>query len=143
MAGQVPGSRTLRDVAKIVVDVMLKPEIHDPQGEAIAGACHRLGFTEVVAVRQGKRFEVEIGEPGDAGPAPDGSAADGSAADGSAADGSAADGSAADGSAADGSAADGSGAAEAGTDAMTIRVAELAAELLANPIIEEFAIHGP
>ena len=118
MAGQVPGSRTLRDVAKIVVDVMLKPEIHDPQGEAIAGACHRLGFTEVVAVRQGKRFEVEIGEPGDAGPAPDGSAADGSAADGS-------------------------GAAEAGTDAMTIRVAELAAELLANPIIEEFAIHGP
>jgi len=128
MAGQVPGSRTLRDVAKIVVDVMLKPEIHDPQGEAIAGACHRLGFTEVVAVRQGKRFEVEIGEPGDAGPAPDGSAADGSAADGSAADGSA---------------ADGSGAAEAGTDAMTIRVAELAAELLANPIIEEFAIHGP
>ncbi|HXL17576.1 MAG TPA: phosphoribosylformylglycinamidine synthase subunit PurS, partial [Streptosporangiaceae bacterium] len=27
-------------MAKIVVDVMLKPEIHDPQGEAIAGACH-------------------------------------------------------------------------------------------------------
>ena len=24
------------DVARIVVDVMLKPEIHDPQGEAIA-----------------------------------------------------------------------------------------------------------
>ncbi len=72
---------------------MLKPEIHDPQGEAIAGACHRLGFTEVVSVRQGKRFEVEI-----------------------------------------------AGAESA--DGAAIRVAELAAELLANPIIEEFAIHG-
>ncbi len=41
---------------------MLKPEIHDPQGEAIAGACHRLGFTEVVSVRQGKRFEVEFAD---------------------------------------------------------------------------------
>ncbi len=49
-------------MAKIVVDVMLKPEIHDPQGEAIAGACHRLGFTEVVSVRQGKRFEVELAD---------------------------------------------------------------------------------
>src|SRR5258707_14339756 len=53
-------------MAKIVVDVMLKPEIHDPQGEAIAGACHRLGFTEVVAVRQGKRVEVEIADAVDA-----------------------------------------------------------------------------
>ncbi|HEX6931484.1 MAG TPA: phosphoribosylformylglycinamidine synthase subunit PurS [Streptosporangiaceae bacterium] len=80
-------------MAKIVVDVMLKPEIHDPQGEAIAGACHRLGFTEVVSVRQGKRFEVELADPAE-------------------------------------------------SDAMAIRVAELAAELLANPVIEEFAIHG-
>ncbi len=31
-------------VARVVVDVMLKPEIHDPQGEAIASACHRLGL---------------------------------------------------------------------------------------------------
>lgn len=67
---------------------MLKPEIHDPQGEAIAGACHRLGFTEVLSVRQGKRFEVELADAIDPG-----------------------------------------------------QVAELAAELLANPIIEEFAIH--
>jgi phosphoribosylformylglycinamidine synthase len=44
---------------------MLKPEIHDPQGEAILGACHRLGFGQVVAVRQGKRFEVEISGPAD------------------------------------------------------------------------------
>ena len=39
---------------------MLKPEIHDPQGEAIASACHRLGFGQVVSVRQGKRFEIEL-----------------------------------------------------------------------------------
>jgi phosphoribosylformylglycinamidine synthase subunit PurS len=47
-------------VARIIVEVMLKPEIHDPQGEAIAGACRRLGFGQVTGVRQGKRFEVEI-----------------------------------------------------------------------------------
>ena len=47
-------------MARLIVEVMLKPEIHDPQGEAIAGACHRLGFGQVLAVRQGKRFEVEL-----------------------------------------------------------------------------------
>jgi phosphoribosylformylglycinamidine synthase subunit PurS len=47
-------------VARVIVDVMLKPEIHDPQGEAILGACHRLGYGQVRAVRQGKRFEVEL-----------------------------------------------------------------------------------
>jgi phosphoribosylformylglycinamidine synthase subunit PurS len=47
-------------VARVIVDVMLKPEIHDPQGEAILGACHRLGYDQVRSVRQGKRFEVEI-----------------------------------------------------------------------------------
>jgi phosphoribosylformylglycinamidine synthase PurS subunit len=47
----------------MIVEVMLKPEIHDPQGEAILGACHRLGYGQVVAVRQGKRFEVEIDGP--------------------------------------------------------------------------------
>jgi phosphoribosylformylglycinamidine synthase len=39
---------------------MLKPEILDPQGQAIANALPRLGFTGITAVRQGKRFEVEI-----------------------------------------------------------------------------------
>ena len=67
---------------------MLKPEIHDPQGEAIASASRRLGFGQVAAVRQGKRFEIELSEP-----------------------------------------------------ASEDRVAELAAELLANPVIEEFTIH--
>ncbi len=77
-------------MARVVVDVMLKPEIHDPQGEAIAGACHRLGFGEVLGVRQGKRFEVELSE-------------------------------------------------EAG-EAGLARIAELAAELLANPVIEQFSV---
>jgi phosphoribosylformylglycinamidine synthase subunit PurS len=52
-------------VARMIVEVMLKPEIHDPQGEAIAGACRRLGFGQVIGVRQGKRFEVEIDGPAD------------------------------------------------------------------------------
>jgi phosphoribosylformylglycinamidine synthase subunit PurS len=53
-------------VARMIVDVMLKPEIHDPQGEAIASACRRLGFGQVLGVRQGKRFEVELEGPADA-----------------------------------------------------------------------------
>src|SRR6266567_3514755 len=84
-----PILRYAAPVARVVVEVMLKPEIHDPQGEAIASACHRLGFGQVVGVRQGKRFEVELSEPAD-------------------------------------------------EKAMT-RVAELAGELLANPVIEEFS----
>ncbi len=52
-------------MARMIVEVMLKPEIHDPQGEAIASACHRLGFGQVLGVRQGKRFEVELDRPVD------------------------------------------------------------------------------
>jgi phosphoribosylformylglycinamidine synthase PurS subunit len=52
-------------VARMIVEVMLKPEIHDPQGDAIASACHRLGFGQVLGVRQGKRFEVELEGPAD------------------------------------------------------------------------------
>ena len=72
---------------RFVIDVMLKPEIHDPQGEAIASACRRLGFGQVAGIRQGKRFEIELTEP-----------------------------------------------------VAQDRIAELAAELLANPVIEEFAV---
>jgi phosphoribosylformylglycinamidine synthase subunit PurS len=78
-------------VAKVIVDVMLKSEIHDPQGEAVLSASHRLGFGKVTAVRQGKRFELEIDGPAD-GPA-------------------------------------------------LAAVEELARELLANPVIEEFSLH--
>ncbi|TCP54314.1 phosphoribosylformylglycinamidine synthase [Tamaricihabitans halophyticus] len=47
-------------MARVVVDVMPKPEILDPQGKAVAGALPRLGFTGVTEVRQGKRFELEV-----------------------------------------------------------------------------------
>jgi len=87
MAG---GWRTLPPVATVVVEVMLKPAIHDPQGEAIASACRRLGFGQVTGVRQGKRFEVELTGPAD--------------------------------------------------DVAVAQVTELASELLANPVIEEFTV---
>jgi phosphoribosylformylglycinamidine synthase len=44
----------------VVVDVMPKPEILDPQGKAVQGALPRLGFAGVSEVRQGKRFELEL-----------------------------------------------------------------------------------
>jgi len=79
-------------VARIIVEVMLKPEIHDPQGEAILRACQRLGFSDVAGVRQGKRFELEVAGTADEG--------------------------------------------------LLARVGELAGELLANPVIEEFTFRG-
>ncbi len=45
---------------RVVVDVMPKPEILDPQGKAVHGALPRLGFDSVVDVRQGKRFELQV-----------------------------------------------------------------------------------
>lgn len=45
---------------RVVVDVMPKSEILDPQGKAVLGALPRLGFTGVTDVRQGKRFELEV-----------------------------------------------------------------------------------
>jgi phosphoribosylformylglycinamidine synthase subunit PurS len=78
-------------VARLIVDVMLKPEIHDPQGEAVLSASHRLGFGNVTGVRQGKRFELELDGPAD--------------------------------------------------DAALAAVGEIARELLANPVIEEFSLH--
>ena len=47
-------------MGKIVVDVMLKPEILDPQGKAVAAALPRLGFSFATDVRQGKRFEITV-----------------------------------------------------------------------------------
>ncbi len=78
-------------MSRMIVDVMLKPEIHDPQGEAVASACRRLGFGQVLGIRQGKRFEVELDGPAD-------------------------------------------------EDAVRA-VAELARDLLSNPVIEEFTLH--
>ena len=44
---------------RVVVNVMPKPEILDPQGKAVTGALNRLGL-DGMTVRQGKRFEVEV-----------------------------------------------------------------------------------
>lgn len=44
---------------RVVVNVMPKPEILDPQGKAVTGALQRLGY-QGLSVRQGKRFEVEV-----------------------------------------------------------------------------------
>ena len=78
-------------MARVVIDVMLKTEIHDPQGDAIADSARRLGYGEIASVRQGKRFEVEIDGPAD--------------------------------------------------EEALRRVAKLAEDLLANPVIEEFRVH--
>lgn len=72
---------------RVVVDVTLKPEILDPQGQAILSALSRLGFAGVSGVRQGKHFELDV---------------------------------------------------DAGTDESV--VAQIAETLLANPVIEDFAI---
>ncbi len=45
---------------RVVVTVMPKAEILDPQGQAIVGALGRLGHAGVADVRQGKRFELEV-----------------------------------------------------------------------------------
>ena len=47
-------------MARVVVSVMPKPEILDPQGKAVHGALPRLGFHRITDVRQGKRFELEV-----------------------------------------------------------------------------------
>jgi len=44
----------------VIVDVVLKPEILDPQGQAIVGALGRLGISGVNDVRQGKHFELDV-----------------------------------------------------------------------------------
>ena len=49
-------------MARVVVDVMPKQEILDPQGQAVANALPRLGFEGVSEVRQGKRFELQVAD---------------------------------------------------------------------------------
>ncbi len=47
----------------IVVDVMPKAELLDPQGKATTGALARLGHGKFENVRIGKRFELTVNEP--------------------------------------------------------------------------------
>jgi phosphoribosylformylglycinamidine synthase subunit PurS len=46
-------------VARVVVDVMPKPEILDVQGQAVSRALTRIGVSGI-EVRQGKHFELEV-----------------------------------------------------------------------------------
>lgn len=78
-------------MARIVVEVMLKPEILDPQGSAVHQALGRLGVDRLTSVRQGKRFEIGV---------------------------------------------DGEITPEA-----VAEIERVAATLLANPVIEDFAVH--
>lgn len=47
-------------MARVVVNVMPKAEILDPQGQAVVRALGRIGVSGVSDVRQGKRFELEV-----------------------------------------------------------------------------------
>lgn len=49
-------------MARVVVNVMPKAEILDPQGQAVLRALGRIGVQGVTDVRQGKRFEIEVSD---------------------------------------------------------------------------------
>ncbi|MGX7245743.1 phosphoribosylformylglycinamidine synthase subunit PurS [Enterococcus quebecensis] len=44
----------------VKVYVTYKDSVLDPQGEAIKGAVHRLGFSEIDEIRIGKYFEIKV-----------------------------------------------------------------------------------
>jgi phosphoribosylformylglycinamidine synthase len=54
-------------VHKVVVDVMLKPEILDPAGQAVANALPTLGFAPATSLRIGKHVELELEAEDEAG----------------------------------------------------------------------------
>lgn len=47
-------------MGRIIVEVMPKPEILDPQGKAVANSFAHSGVHDFTAVRQGKRFELTV-----------------------------------------------------------------------------------
>ncbi len=47
-------------MGRIVVEVMPKPEILDPQGKAIGTGLERLGLSGFTGVRQGKLFHLSV-----------------------------------------------------------------------------------
>ena len=66
-AGGLPAAGRLVGVSRVVVDVVLKPEISDPQGQAVLGALGRLGHDSIRSVRQGKHFVLDVdGAPDEA-----------------------------------------------------------------------------
>jgi phosphoribosylformylglycinamidine synthase len=81
---------------KVRVYVRLKPEVLDPQGEAVRRALGTMGFDGVDAVRVGKLIEIDISDATIAG--------------------------------------------DGGGDALGARLAKMADELLANPVIEDYEV---
>jgi phosphoribosylformylglycinamidine synthase subunit PurS len=47
-------------VTRVVVTVMPKEGVLDPQGQAVRGALGRLGFGDVADVRIGRRIELQL-----------------------------------------------------------------------------------
>ena len=47
-------------MTRVVVTVMPKDGVLDPQGQAVERALRQLGFDEVDAVRIGKRIEIDV-----------------------------------------------------------------------------------
>ena len=45
---------------KIIVEIMPKQDLLDPQGKAVANALRRSGHNEISAVRIGKRIELHF-----------------------------------------------------------------------------------
>ncbi len=45
---------------KIIVEVMPKEVLLDPQGKAVANSLHRKGHNDITAVRIGKRIELHF-----------------------------------------------------------------------------------
>lgn len=46
----------------VKVYVTYKESILDPQGEAVRGAVHRMGFDEIEDIRIGKYFEIKVSD---------------------------------------------------------------------------------
>jgi phosphoribosylformylglycinamidine synthase PurS subunit len=44
----------------VKVYVTYKDSVLDPQGEAVKGAVHRLGYAEISEIRIGKYFEIKV-----------------------------------------------------------------------------------
>ncbi len=47
-------------MVRVLIDVMLKDEILDPQGQALERALPKLGFAGVDRVRVGKHIELDV-----------------------------------------------------------------------------------
>lgn len=47
---------------KVAVTVMYKDSVLDPQGEAVKGAVHRLGYDTIEDIRIGKYFEILVND---------------------------------------------------------------------------------